>query len=141
MLSLSPRTKSILLLISTLLLGMVLGAVVNAWLAAERFERIPDLRRPGGVVRHLDRVLEPQSDAQRAQIRTVLDATSAEVQTLREAHRRELRAVLDSMKIRLEPILTDEQMSTLQNRLRMGPPGPRVPPHRGRLHEGRHRGR
>ena len=128
MLSLSPRTKSILLLISTLLLGMVLGAVVNAWLATERFERIRDLRRPGGMVRHLERVLEPQSDEQRAQIRTVLNATSEDVQALRETHRREMRAVMDSMTARLEPVLTDEQMSTLQNRLRRGPHGPRAGP-------------
>lgn len=132
MLSLSPRTKSILLLVSTLLLGMVLGAVVNAWLATERFERIRDLRRPGGMIQHLERIVEPTSPEQRAQIRAVFDATSAEVQALRDEHRRELRAVMDSMTVRLEPVLTDEQMSTLRDRLRIGPRGPRAGPHRGR---------
>lgn len=122
MLSLSPRTKSILLLLATLLLGTALGAVGNAWWAADRLDRIRDLRRPGGMERVLLQTINPTSPEQRAQVQAVLDRHTRRIAALRREHRRQMRTVADSLRADLRPLLTDAQMDRLNNRMR-GPRG------------------
>ena len=137
-LSFSPRTKSIALLIATLLLGVVLGAVMNAWWAHERFERLRRLRSPGGFEQMIERVVEPNAPEQRREIERVVSRSAQRLDSLRARHWRELRTVIDSMRTDLEPILTDEQEAALTRRFRMhrrGPqfrPGPRPGPDSGR---------
>ena len=128
-LSFSPRTKSIALLVATLLLGIVLGAVLNAWWAHERFERIRRLRTAGGFEQMVLRTVEPQSPEQREEIEQVVMGAAERLDSLRARHWGELRSVIDSMRVELEPVLTDEQMQALSDRIRMhrrrpGPPPP-----------------
>lgn len=118
-LSFSPRTKSIALLVATLLLGIVLGAVLNAWWARERFERLRRLRTPGGFEQIVTRSLEPTSPEQRQEIEIVVGRTAQRLDSLRARHWRAVRATVDSMRIDLEPILTDEQQEVLTRRIRM----------------------
>jgi hypothetical protein len=135
-LNFSPRTKSVALLVLTLLLGVVLGGVLNAWWARERFERIRQLRAPGGLETVLLNTIEPTSPEQRQQVQAVLDDTASRVRALRRAHRQELRATLDSMRTALAPFLSEEQKERLRERMRrrVGPPrwrqsGQAGPPH------------
>ena len=118
-LSFSPRTKSIALLVATLLLGIVLGAVLNAWWARERFERLRRLRTPGGFEQIVTRSLEPTSPEQRQQIEAVVGRTAQRLDSLRARHWDVVRATVDSMRVDLEPILTDEQRESLTRRIRM----------------------
>lgn len=118
-LSFSPRTKSIALLVATLLLGIVLGAVLNAWWARERFERLRRLRTPGGFEQIVIRTLKPTSPEQRRNIEAVVGRTAQRLDSLRTRHWSEVRATVDSMRVDLEPILTDEQRKTLTRRIRM----------------------
>jgi hypothetical protein len=118
-LSFSPRTKSIALLVATLLLGIILGAVLNAWWARERFDRLRRLRTPGGFEQIVTRTLEPTSPEQRQQIEAVVGRTAQRLDSLRARHWREVRATVDSMRVDLAPILTDEQRETLTRRIRM----------------------
>ena len=127
----SPRTKSIALLGTTLLLGIVLGAVLNAWWARERFERLRRLRTPGGFEHIVTRTLGPTSPEQRQQIKAVVGPTGRRLDSLRTRHWRAVRVLVDSMRLELEPILTDRQMQTLTRRIEMhrrgpGPPLPRL---------------
>ena len=127
-LSFSPRTKSIALLIATLLLGVVLGAVMNAWWAHERFDRLRRLRSPGGFEQMIERVVEPNSPEQRREIEQVVSRSAQRLDSLRARHWRELRTVIDSMRTDLEPILTDEQEAALTRRIRMHRRGPKFRP-------------
>lgn len=127
-LSFSPRTKSIALLVATLLLGIILGAVLNAWWARERFERLRRLRTPGGFEQIVTRTLEPTSPEQRRGIEAVVGRTAKRLDSLRAGHWRAVRATVDSMRVDLEPILTEEQIERLKRRTRMHRPGPFVGP-------------
>ena len=118
-LSFSPRTKSIALLVTTLLLGIVLGAVLNAWWARERFERLRRLRTPGGFEQIVVRTLEPNSPEQRQAIEAVVGRAARRLDSLRTRHWGEVRATVDSMRADLRPILTDAQMRGLSRRIRM----------------------
>jgi hypothetical protein len=128
-LSFSPRTKSIALLVATLLLGVVVGALLNAWWAHERFERIRRLRTPGGFEQIVTRTVQPTSPKQRQEIEAVVGRTAQRLDSLRTRHWREVRRLVDTMRTDLEPVLTEEQLSALDRRIEMhrrrpGPPGP-----------------
>lgn len=132
----SPRTKSILLLLVTLVLGVVLGALLNARLAQERMERIAFLRSQRGFMRFLEDVVEPESPEQRQAVRDVLRRSAQRMAEVREQHRAEMQSILDSTRTELEGVLTDRQLEQLEQRLEMhrmnhrrGRGGP--PPHRG----------
>ena len=118
-LSFSPRTKSIALLVTTLLLGIVLGAVLNAWWAHDRFERLRRLRTPGGFEQIVTRALDPTSPEQRREIEAVVGPTAQRLDSLRGRHWGEVRRLVDSMRVELEPILTEQQMERLTRRIRM----------------------
>lgn len=127
--SFSPRTKSILLLLSTLALGVVLGAVLTGWWIQERADRVRGLRTVDGFVERVTRNVEPTSDAQRDSVQAIAHRSALRLQTLRQNHRRETFATLDSMRQAFEPVLTDKQMARLGRRLpdgpgRFGPPRP-----------------
>lgn len=125
--SLSPRTKSVLILLLTLLLGAVLGALVNAWLAHQRFDRLRSLRTEPGFIRVMERAIEPQDAAQQEAIRAVLEQTADRMNAIQRERREEMRALVDSMKAQLAPVLTERQMDRLEQRLRFGGPAPDVP--------------
>lgn len=85
---------------------------------------------------HLDRVLEPEGD-QTAAIRTILEATAARNGRIIGNARDALRTELDSMKLRLAPLLTDRQkrrldaMEPVPDPFRPPPPRNRPPPRDG----------
>jgi hypothetical protein len=135
-LSFSARTKSILILVATLLLGVVLGAVANAWWAHERFERLRRLRSPGGFEQMMLRTLDPTPD-QRGTVERIVERSATRLDSLRGRHWREVRVVIDSMRADLRPHLTDQQRAALDRRVRhhrhRGPRrGPGGPPPDGR---------
>jgi hypothetical protein len=135
----SIKTKSALILAATLLLGMVLGGLVNARMVDSRVEQIGHLRTDRGFVRHFDTAIEPVDDEQEARIREILDRNAARMTDHMRRSRAEARAIMGSMREELSLILTDEQMAQLQERRprlregyeRRGPQGDRRGP-RGR---------
>lgn len=127
----SPRTKSVLLLAGTLVLGVLLGAAGTGLLARERQRRVGELRGPRGFVAHMEEVIRPRDERQRAAIEPILEATGTRNDTIiRHAHGA-LRAQLDSMRLRLAPLLDAEQRRRLEavgrlpDPFRPPPPPPR----------------
>lgn len=122
------ETKSAAILAATLLLGMVLGMMTQAVLARGRSNQLAELRGPPGFVAHLERVLAPSPD-QAAGIRSILEETAARNGTIIRSARDGLRTELDSMAIRLAPLLTDAQRRRLESLEPL--PDPFRPPPRG----------
>lgn len=116
----SPRVKSILLIIATLLIGLVLGALVNARLAEKRIERIASLRSERGFVQFIEDAVRPTDEAQREAIRDVLRRAGERMAAHQERSRRQARALLDSTRSELAEVLTDEQMQRLDERFEAG---------------------
>ena len=130
----NPRTKSALLLTLTLLIGMVLGALLNARLAEQRIERIAFLRSSQGFIRFMNRAIVPRDEAQQAAIHAVLERAAMRMADHLYETRTEMRAIIDSTQAELRSILTTEQMNQLEESLRIrqrngpGPRGRRGPP-------------
>jgi hypothetical protein len=132
------ETKSLVILIATLVLGVLLGAVGNGAMARERRARVEEMKRPGGFVGHMEEIIRPRDAAQRAAIEPILRATAERNRQVIHAANEQLRAALDSMRARLAPELDAEQRKRLDDFARTAPPlrpggpgGPRGrrPPH------------
>jgi len=129
----SPRTKSILLLLLALVIGGVLGALLNARLAERRIVRLASFRSEQGFMRYMEQAVEPVDDVQRERIRAVLQSSAERMSRHREASWREARLILDSTRAELRTILTEDQMLRLEEhlenqRFRFGRRSDRRPP-------------
>lgn len=124
-------TKSLLMLLSMLVLGAVLGAAGMVGLRRGPPGPMPPEARPGGFVAHLEQEIQPNDPAQRAAIRPILEATDLRNRAAVDASRKAMRDNLDSMQVALSPLLDPEQrerLADLVRRLNDPRPGGRTPP-------------
>ena len=127
--------KSILVLLATLVLGMVIGALSFSAYQRYRFRDALRLVRPARFVDGIERALEPMDDAKREAVRSELHKFHQRMREQREAERRGRRSHLDSIEAVLSPHLDAGQKERLREYLsahkRIGRPGRRGPPRRG----------
>ena len=105
----TARTKSALILVATLVVGILLGALGTSVVFNQRLEKIIAIGQPDGFSLTLEEVIQPHDEAQRAQIRAVLRQTGQRMHEQRRAHFEDLIGLFDSTRAALEPLLTDEQ--------------------------------
>ncbi len=107
------RTKSALLLVATLVVGLLVGAVTTGSIVNHRLDELKAMRSRGGFTGMLERVIEPTDEAQRAQIRAVLEGSEARFsEALRECRGFHI-AARDSMRADLASVLTPAQQTRL----------------------------
>ncbi|MFH1943549.1 MAG: hypothetical protein ABIL68_15710 [bacterium] len=113
--------KTALILILTLLVGMVLGALIHGAVMRDRFEqRIFRMRTDEGFSQRMEGIIEPD-DSQKKAMREIVRKHFRRM----SEHQKEFRSMMDSLKVELDSILTDEQKKRLEQRL--GLPGGRPP--------------
>jgi hypothetical protein len=132
------KLKSIIVIVSTLLIGMVLGSVITAAFVKNRaFDRIAEMRNERGFVKRIERLIQPDED-QKEKVREILVEHFDKMRQLGEEMRITFKTMNDSLIKDLEPILHPEQIERFKKRMeRMkrfgGPPGkPHGPPFRDR---------
>ena len=113
----TARTKSILLLLGTLLIGMLLGVFVHTLMVEDRIERITSLRSQAGFVRFMENMIEPTDDAQQKAIRDVLDETAEKLNVHHAESRETVQGVMESFRASLDSLLTEEQVNALNERM------------------------
>ena len=121
----SPFGSAALILLATLALGIVIGALGSASLNSIRSQKLQDARSPGGFANHLGGVIEPNGDLPDT-VRAILEATEVLNQAIAFEANEGLRTTLEEMQSQLEPLLTPEQLQRLNNFVRrpgMRPPG------------------
>ena len=114
------RSAAILLAV-TLLLGVLLG-VLGAGALRPRLERagprprgaLPPRGEPGGFAAHMEEVIAPRDSAQRAAVRVVIERTAARNRVLIEQLNGTLRASVESMRVELAPLLSEDQRQRLE---------------------------
>ena len=122
--------KPALILLVTLGLGVVLGLVGRGQLTRERDRRVAELRTAPGFESLVQEVIEPRAE-QVDSIRPILAASAHRYDSLVSGARVGLGLVLDSMKLKLAPLLDAQQrerlarMTTLPDANRRPPPGER----------------
>lgn len=107
------RTKSALLLVATLVIGGLIGALVTGAVVNNRLDALRGLRERGGFAERMEEVIQPRDAAQQAEIRAVLEASHERFEAMRRRHREEFRANRDSLRAELAPLLSPDQQTRL----------------------------
>ncbi len=113
----TARTKSTLLLLGTLLIGMLLGVFVHTLMVENRIERLTSLRSQAGFVRFMDKMIEPTDDVQREAIRDVLEETAERLNMHHAESRETVEEIMESFRASLDSLLTEEQINALNERM------------------------
>lgn len=124
------ETRSALILLATLLIGALLGALITGALAQRRISRVAEMRERGFGM-HIERIIQPKDEAQREAIRAVLKAAARRNQEIMRGARERFGDELRQMREELFPLLDEEQRQRLESAsegFRRGgfrrPPGP-----------------
>jgi hypothetical protein len=117
------KTKSGLILGSTLLIGALFGALLFGWFVRDRMRHIP---HPRHFSHRMERMIEPQDEAQQVALREILMRYQDKLWDIDIAHREGLKAHMDAVLAELRPILSEEQFRRVERRRRrlgelMGP--------------------
>ena len=107
-------SKSIAVLIITLLLGMVLGALGFSVYQRQRFRDALSMTRPAHFTASIEQALEPIDDDKREAIRAALRTIDEGMRAQRRARDEGRRAHLDSIEAALLPLLDEDQRQRLQ---------------------------
>ena len=112
------KIKTSLLLISTLLIGLIIGALTGVYFSRKMtHERMSRLRTQEGFISRFEKVIQPL-DKQKEMVRKLLskhylkiDSMSTEIRTYMNNHN-------DSLLTEMKDILDEEQLERLKNRLK-----------------------
>ena len=119
----SARFKSTLILLATLVLGALIGALLNARFADQRIERLSSLRTSQGFVHYIDRSIDYEDEAQREDVLAVLERSSARMADHMQSSRQMTFTLIDSTRQELAAVLNERQLEQLDQRLRQRGPG------------------
>jgi uncharacterized membrane protein len=108
-------------ILGTLIVGMALGMLLSGTLERRRHERVETMRRPGGFVEEMERVIQPRDAAQRDSLRPYLEATDQHNREIVEGARGSMRAELDSMRAKVDKLLDEGQKARLADFVQRGP--------------------
>lgn len=116
----STKSMTLLIILATLVIGIAIGALSTGALRQrreDRFDRMPPQRR---FHKAMERIIQP-TDEQREAIQKILKHRFDQLSAIRQEHENEIIAIYDSMRVDFESILTEEQRTRLEERLRKGP--------------------
>ena len=123
------ETRSALILLATLLIGALLGALITGALAQRRISRVAEMKERGFGM-HIERIIQPRDEAQREAIRAVLKVAAQRNQEIMRGAREQIGYQLRQIREELLPLLDEEQRQRLESaaggfrRGFRGPPGP-----------------
>lgn len=111
----NPKYLSLILVVVTLIVGIVLGAVGNGALHNKRMKEISKLRSNTGFSEYLINTIQPRDDAQRATVEQIIDEYVQKYRAVRDSQQVAMRAVSDSMRTELATVLSDEQIAAVDD--------------------------
>ena len=105
--------KTAAILLATLIIGMVCGALILGAFARDRLQPPPQVTRERFVERWVRMVRPDQEQLQR--IREVVGEHEPGFRENYMRHRQEMQALVDSLRRDLEPILTERQIERINS--------------------------
>ena len=113
------KTKTSLVIVFTLIVGMVIGALLSRALLQKRVARVFSMRNPNTFVQSYLETIKPDSD-QEKQIKEILERNGQRFEDIRSKSRQDLESSMLSMMSELESLLTPEQIKRLEEKPSMG---------------------
>jgi len=128
------KIKTTLIILTTLILGLFLGAGLHRLYIQQRIKKIFTLQRPPMMARTLERIIQPTPE-QRVEIRRILRRHTQRLLEIRREYQEKLRREMEAIRQEIDPILTPQQKKRLERRsprpyrrwLRPTPPRHRQP--------------
>jgi hypothetical protein len=108
------KMKIALIILVTLVIGIVLGALLNRAFLRYRIQRAFHDRNPVGMVSFMEEVIQPTPE-QRVLIREILENHRKKTEEIRDEFMLEMREAFESLEAELDPILTPEQKKRLKD--------------------------
>jgi hypothetical protein len=122
-----PNTKSILLISSVLIIGIIIGALGSTFLTKNMWkERVSRFRTPEGFTERIIDRIDPDPDKRKA-VEKILLEQHQKLSKKFEKTRMEMESHVDSVLQKLKPLLNEEQMERATQILRRRPPHMRKP--------------
>jgi hypothetical protein len=110
------HTKSSLIVLGTLIIGIICGALLNGSLRMNRdgpFAGPPSPERFSGFF--LDRIIRPDEE-QREELQRIMADYRPKFEETMSRHRGEIATLIDSLEKQIDPMLTEEQRERLAER-------------------------
>jgi hypothetical protein len=114
------RSKTFWIILSTLVIGIIIGVLVGGMLQEKRWDRIRGMSHQERFLRVMENIIEP-NEGQRDAIREILKRQSERMADIRKRHGIEMMALMDSTREELNNILTDEQLERLEKHMKRRP--------------------
>jgi len=119
------KTKVTITIVSTLLIGFILGFFLSGRLAHSRIkQRREMMTKPGVEQQFIMKQLE-LTEEQNSQISPILDSMINTQINLRQTHRSEMDQSRKAMFDKIKPLLNEHQRTQLKDMQRKMRPGPR----------------
>jgi hypothetical protein len=113
----NAKTKSVLVILATLLIGMLLGGLIAGHLIRGRVHDFMDMRGGKGFQQGVLSAAHPTPD-QEAAILPILEAFSARLDSMHSRHIVELKENMTLLEMGLEAHLDAQQMEAVRKKLR-----------------------
>lgn len=132
------RTRPIIIIIATLIIGFVIGFLVNGYITRQKFQSFVNQDHQNALKFRMMDIIRPDA-SQTKEIEPILDEYAQQVHESMMQSKAEMKTLHEELIGNLEPYLNLQQMERLyqaQERYeRMMRKGPRHhPPHRGKRH-------
>jgi Spy/CpxP family protein refolding chaperone len=108
-------------IVATLLIGILIGALLNRTLVQRRIKNILEMRAAGLLAPRPERDLKPMSPEQEKKIREILDKHAGRLAEIHQRFDGEIQSAFKSLSQEIYPILTPEQRDQFK-RMIPGPP-------------------
>jgi len=112
----NTKSKSIFIILLTLLIGLILGALVSALFIKYKVEKLLTYRTPEGLRVYLEEIIEPDN-SQCDSVNVILDELYQNHSDITVRTKTEFWSSFDSTFTRLEPHLKTEQTLRLRNKM------------------------
>ncbi|KPL18934.1 MAG: hypothetical protein AMJ92_05505 [candidate division Zixibacteria bacterium SM23_81] len=123
------ETKTYIIIVVTLVIGMVIGSLITGAVLRHRVRRFVNLRHPEHLTTRIEELIGPD-ESQREAVHEILMKHSEQFLEIHSHFESEMLALRDSLRKDLDPILTDGQKKRLERQpkppkyLRGRRPGP-----------------
>jgi Spy/CpxP family protein refolding chaperone len=116
----NPKLQTMLIITTTLLIGIILGALGSGALREkkqDRFMRMPPEQRFFGA---MERIIRPTAE-QKQTMDEMLNDRFEQLAALQDNFQKQIFTIYDSLRTDISAILTDEQVARLNEHLARGP--------------------
>lgn len=108
------KTKSSLILLGTILLGIIIGALITSFIRQERIHRMERMPPQERFIGAMDQIIEP-TEMQEKKIEKILKKRYEQIAKIKDAYHNEMAVIFDSLHKDLSNVLTEKQRAKIEN--------------------------